>query len=231
MRTMEINSIKDFYDFLHDYTESENNQIYRGMRNSTWGLVPSVGRVKTNKGQNYTVEDEKLLLRIFKHRAYPFIKDFLDSDIELLTIGQHHGLPTRVLDWTKNPLAGIYFAVEEPFTKEDEAQTEHAALYIYEPTTKAKLDNPLEPFSVTEVERYIPKHWDKRIISQAGLFTVHHQPYTPWRPTELKVIKIHKSVRKDIKKSLNRFGINPGTIYPDLDGVTKHIKWLRSDEH
>jgi hypothetical protein len=174
---MDIKKIKDFYDFLHDYTETESNQIYRGIRNSTWKLVPSVGRIKNENGTNLTVEDEKLLLKVFKNRAYPFVKDYLDNDIELLTIGQHHGLPTRVLDWTKNPLVGVFFAVEEPFTTEDKKETEYSSLLIYEPPTKAKLDNNINPFEIDKVERYIPKHWDKRIMSQGGLFTVHNEPY------------------------------------------------------
>jgi len=228
---MKINTISDFYKFLEEHTETNGNQIYRGVRNSTWQLIPSIGRIKDKKGKELDVKQEKLLLKIFKHRAYPFIKDYLDSDIELLTIGQHHGLPTRVLDWTKNPLVGIYFAVEEPFTSEDQKETEHSALIIYEPKTKANLDKTIDPFKITTVKRYIPKHWDKCIISQGGLFTVHNEPYKPWTSSQLKTILIHKDVRNPIKKSLNRFGINPGTIYPDLDGICKHIKWLRSNEH
>lgn len=228
---MDINNIKDFYNFLHDYTEPDKNHIYRGIRNSNWDLVPSVGRIKDKDGHNLTVEKEKTLLDIFRYRAYPFIKDYLDSDIELLTIGQHHGLPTRVLDWTKNPLVGIYFAVEEPFTKKDEKVTEYSAILIYKPNTLVKLDKDIKPFDIDRVTRYIPKHWDKRIISQGGLFTVHNKPYTPWSPPELEVIKIHKDIRNPIKKTLNRFGINPGSMYPDLDGISKHIRWLRSNEH
>ena len=228
---MTIKTIKNFYDFLHNHIETEANQIYRGIRNSRWKLVPSVGRIKNKKGQNLSLEEEKLLLKVFKHRAYPFIKDYLDNEIELLTIGQHHGLPTRLLDWTKNPLAGMYFAVEEPFTKEDEKVTEYSSILIYEPLTKAKLDNNIKPFEIDKVEIYIPKHWDKRIISQGGLFTVHNEPYAPWTPKKLKTINIHKDIRQSIKKTLNCFGINPGSIYPDLDGIAKHVKWLRSNEH
>lgn len=228
---MDINKIDDFYVFLNKHTENSKNQIYRGARNSTWDLVPSVGRIRNKDDSKLTIEDEKRLLKVFKHRAYPFIKDYLDSDIELLTIGQHHGLPTRALDWTKNPLVGMYFAVEEPFMKEDEKETEYSVLFIYEPQTLVNLNTELKPYEINEVTRYVPKHWDQRITSQGGLFTVHNDPYESWEPDNIKKIKIHKDIRKNIKTTLNRFGINPGTIYPDLDGISKHIKWLRSNEH
>ena len=117
---MKVKTIDDFYEFLKTQTETEDNLIYRGVRNSTYQLTPSIGRLKTKKGATLDVKEEIRLFDIFKHRAYPFIKEFKDDKLELLSIGQHHGLPTRLLDWTKNPLIATYFAVEEPFTKDDE---------------------------------------------------------------------------------------------------------------
>ena len=227
---MEIRTIDDFYEFLK--TETEDDLImYRGVRNSTFKLVPLVGRLKTKEGKPLDVEEEILLFNIFIHRAYPFIKEYNDDILELLSIGQHHGLPTRLLDWTKNLLVATYFAVEEPFSEEDERQTEFSCIYIYKAEESVKLGETFDPFSIKEVKRYIPKHCDKRIIAQGGLFTVHNDPYIPWEPTNLKTILIHKNIRKAIKKTLNRFGVNPSTIYSDIDGIAKHVKWLRSNQH
>jgi hypothetical protein len=231
---MEIKTIDDFYDFLKLYTETDENYIFRGVRNSTFKLTPSVGLIKSKEGNNLTAKDEMRILEIFKHRAYPFIKEYQDDALELLSIGQHHGLPTRLLDWTKNPLSAIYFSVEEVFTDKDKEQTEFSCVYIHRPKYKVMLGKTFDPFSSTDlpyVRRYIPKHWDKRIVAQGGLFTVHPDPYTPWNPNGLIKILIHHKVRKAIKLSLNRFGVNVGSIYPDIDGIARHIKWLQSNIH
>lgn len=231
IETMKIYTIDDFYNFLKSHTEISENLIYRGVKRDDFELIPSVGRIRRKDGAQLTCDDEIRLLKVFKHRAFQFIKDYIDDDLELLSIAQHHGLPTRLLDWTKNPLAAIYFAIEEAFKDEDLSRTEFSCIYIYTPKNKANLDCTFEPFKLDYVRRYIPKYWDARIIGQNGLFTVHNKPYESWNPDGLKKILIHHTIRKDIKITLNRFGVNPSSIYPDLEGIAKHVKWLRSNDH
>lgn len=228
---MIIKKIDDLFEFLRVYTTAQDDFIFRGVKKSMYKLIPSVGRIKNDQGKPLTNDEEKNILQIFKYRAYPFIKEYKDDDIELLSIAQHHGLPTRMLDWTKNPLAGVYFSVEEPLSTKADTDTEYSCVYAYQTKKKISLGVTFDPFSIDRVKRYVPKHWDKRIISQSGLFTIHPNTAEPWTPDGLFEVLIHRDVRKQIKKVLNKMGVHAGTIYPDIDGIARHIKWMRSDEH
>ncbi|GHS97830.1 FRG domain-containing protein [Bacteroidia bacterium] len=222
----EICKIEDFYEILKTISENQDNVMYRGVCNSDFELIPSIGRFNTHKGQKFSLESEKLMLDIFKKYIYPYYpENIICNEMELLTIAQHHGLPTRLLDWTKNPLVAFFFAVEEHIDK----FVNHSCIYIVH-LPKAKLDSDINPFELTEVQKYIPKHWDKRIITQNGLFTIHNNPNEAWKPKGLEKILIKNDmVRKEIKKSLNRFGINYSTLFPDVDGIAKYVKYLRTN--
>jgi len=125
----QITTIKELFDFLTECSDDPHNVIFRGVRKKSYALIPSIGRVRTEKGNSYTPKREELLLKLFKQKAYPFIKDHVTCKLELLSIAQHHGIPTRLLDWTRNPLVAVYFAVKDEFGKNE--VEEDSVLYIY----------------------------------------------------------------------------------------------------
>jgi hypothetical protein len=80
--------------------------IFRGHANSEWKLLPSIGRhFAGNWGD--VLDREKQALDEFKTRSVPYLKISPKHDIEWLCLMQHYGCPTRLLDFTLNPLIAI----------------------------------------------------------------------------------------------------------------------------
>lgn len=223
----DISEVKNLFDFLESCSDDPKNLIFRGVRKQSYKLVPSIGRFKTEKGEEYTVHKEELLLKLFKQKAYPFIKEHIHNKLELLSIAQHHGVPTRLLDWTRNPLVAVYFAVKDEFEKNE--PEEDSRIYIFKPPVKTDLDSDFDPFKIKTIRRYIPKYLNPRITAQSGLFTVHPNPLEPYESKHISKVAISFGLRREIKKRLNRFGMHEAYLFPDLDGIAKHIKWLRTN--
>src|SRR5438045_1336808 len=92
---------------LHDRLSHFGERwIFRGHAHARWSLIPRVGRppYQGNEGPLFTS---------WKRRAVEHLTSHLVSDWDWLAIAQHHGLATRLLDWTTNPLIAAYFSVKE----------------------------------------------------------------------------------------------------------------------
>ncbi len=107
-----INSFEDFHKALMKF--SGKVVIFRGVTDAKeYKLIPKLGRIKF-KAKSGIITQEKELLRLFRERLRPYLEFVPSNEWEWLALANHHGLPTRLLDWTRNPLVAAYFAVEKP---------------------------------------------------------------------------------------------------------------------
>jgi type I restriction enzyme M protein len=215
--------IKSFTD-IHDIVEAYGTKtiIYRGVKSQSFPLLPKIGRIIPTISDKE--KNEIRILELFKARALPYLEYIPTSDWDWLAIGQHHGLPTRLLDWTRNPLAACYFAVEEECTDD-------SAIYAYHEPHHISIEEYSNPFVYMEVGRFVPRHITPRITAQSALFTIHPNPYEPFDSDKIQKIIIPNKIRLDLKRTLGNYGIDRSSLFPGLDGLARHIEWLRSKAH
>lgn len=219
----EINNIEELFLFLQKFSQKKTRLIFRGHKSSEYKLLPSIGRCKTNKKKEFTPDDEIKSLKLFKQKSYPYLDKNI-SKLELLALAQHYGLPTRLLDWTWNPLVALYFSVKDDFNHD-------SAIFVWEKDFSGQLNPEFDPFKINEIKLYIPLHFTKRIVAQSGIFSIQPNPNSEIVDINISKIIIKKEIRLEIKRSLEKFGINQSTIFPDLDGVGEYVKWLTTNAH
>jgi type I restriction enzyme M protein len=211
-----ITSFSHLHDIINKKYNFDTEVVYRGVKDVSYPLIPKVGRNK----EKYTFEFEEEILRLFKVYATPFLDYKPENDWEWLAIAQHHGLPTRLLDWTRNPLVAVFFAVEENTDKD-------SAVYAFNAGDVLDLEKLPPPLEVNVEGVVLTNNITRRIVAQAGIFTIHPKPTDPLRGAKVDKFIIPNSERKEFKRILATYGIHQGTMFPDLDGQARFIEWLK----
>ncbi|MEQ8178258.1 MAG: FRG domain-containing protein [Amphiplicatus sp.] len=206
----------NFLEFVD--SRSHTRCVFRGCGSVRHSCLPSIGRF-----DEYDQLQEIRLFHAFKRSASLFLDRTPANDWEWLALAQHYGLPTRLLDWTSNPLVACFFAVASSPYDDD------AVIYAHTIRDDEVIDPNVEhsPFEIQAVGFLLPAHTTARIASQKGLFSVHPAPSEAWRPTGLNEARfvIQKAVRKRFRRRLFRLGIDPGHIRADLDGLCETLRW------
>lgn len=211
------------WSVLSRWIEKHNtvNWLFRGLTSTKHTLVSKIGRPETHEpSRGYTKEAEIWLYEEFKRLALAYIQMQPTTEWEWLALAQHHGLPTRLLDWTHSPLVAAYFAVEKEGKRGD------AAIYACEMVGRIQPSYAkFGPFTVSGDYRFDPPSVSPRIIAQAATFTIHRDPTQPFSPTGLDKIVIDKHWCGGLKGILNNLGINRAALFPDMDGVATDLLW------
>lgn len=226
-----------FTEFLEVTKEFEKDDnlllLFRGQKESTWGLVPKIGRPEYKFSGIGFLEKEADILEEFKRLSKPYVENnTLTNDWDLLALAQHHGLPTRLLDWTTNPLVALYFAFKEV----DEKVVNRAVWMFAINKDELANCNLVTPFNITKTVAFKPNHITQRLISQNGWFTTHRYFEATKKFAKFNISKknnifkfiIENAARDEILIRLDTLGINEFTLFPDVDGLSKYLEWKKS---
>ena len=203
------------------FAEPRGQWIFRGHSNAAFELIPSVGRGECTSNRQ---KHENSLFTIFQREAQGYLTSLPSSEWEQLALAQHHGLPTRLLDWTYSPLVALYFTVAADET------TDGIVFALRAPKQAPKEVRNGSPFVISQPVKYFPSIVSQRIRAQEGLFVVCSELESAldkslrkdWR---LEKLMVPAGSKKAIRYALFRVGIHASSLFPDVDGLAARLKW------
>ena len=226
--------IQAFYQKIN-YSPSKEIVLFRG-QNSDEPLLPKYARTIISLFDDDAITGEEVLsvekerFLEFTRRAGLLIEKIPTTDWDWMGLAQHHGMQTRLLDWTENPLVALYFAFEN-LGFQDYNQSVIWALRV--PKKQIVLpSNTSDPFALKSTKVFRPNIVSPRMAAQSGWFTLHRyldkkQKFISLERNaayngSLGKLKIHLNPLKTMN-FLNRLGVNSVYLFPDLDGLCKDI--------
>ena len=228
-----ITNLTQYLSFIETHCDQYDEFdaiLFRGQRED-WPLLPKIARLKFRAGKQ-VLDAESEMVVSFKRRSLPFLESKPETNLEWLAIAQHHGMATRLLDWTTNPLAALWFAVEKPAI-----DSKDGVVWVFTPSLEDHVTSADEkrPFDIGRTRIFRPKHINRRIVAQNGWFTVHQYKAAESRfvrmennkrySSHLMKIRIPASAFPYLRFALDRCGINAATLFDDMVGICQDSEW------
>lgn len=223
-RQFAVKTVEDLHTFFRGYRpHPPTGWWFRGQADVDWPLLPKAGRPE------FFLPDRRDFGR-FNHwtnQAVTYLPDLPENEWERLALAQHHGLATCLLDWSFNPLVALYFACSE-------RPEVDGAVYCYDPPAFVKESVLSLEKAVCNGIGFIPRALAARMLNQKSVFTVHIPPNAVLAVSEnpgaqghpnLAKLTVPASLKTEVLRMLDDYGINRVTLFPDLDGLSGHVNW------
>jgi hypothetical protein len=213
---------------------------FRGVTRISHSLEPSLLRYRP---RSLRLAEDRMMNQ-FRLLGSRFLDAQPENRLELFTIMQHHGMPTRLLDWSENAFAALYFAVREA---ECFGDPEDAVVWVLDPLRLTEIQTGQKAIRFSEEKLldldaqqplpFYPVHKSSRVTPQRSAFTVH--PFSPQhalvkiavqenqsgRLPPLFAIQIRADRRAVIRDAMiNVFGSGEFAFFPDLDGLARELR-------
>lgn len=243
-----IDSLGGFFAVIDAFLKPGQEFWFRGHGDSTWTLVPSALRYST------VGEREQALALVAEFRRSAPLRlpreelPATSEELQWLALAQHYGVPTRLLDWTENAAAALYFAVCEHDDRD-------GAVVILDPASLNELALPaglrgprrriLDVHGDQEILlRYLrlgpqprrngchtlalhPVLGMRRILVQKGAFTFHGSrcfALEKGHAPGLLVIPILSGTKRALRLELQRIGVDRMTLFPEPEHLARELR-------